>query len=150
MVPRFHESRESVSALRPTLAETETENETGINTDTDDDVFSSGEVSLPSSASATSFDTDSMEALLLIFIDDGNLQYLWAQLVQVAGATQSKQVILELIRQYGDNLYREATIKLESNTKPLRQGLRCENCRTDLFCLRTQGKTFFGSEPDVA
>jgi len=96
--------------LRPTLAETGTE------TDTDDNVISSGELSLLSSASATSFDTSSMEALLQIFIDDGNLQYLWPQLVQIAGATHSKQVVLELIRQYGDNLYREAATKLECNT----------------------------------
>ena len=106
----------ALPALRPTLAETETENESDIDTDTDDDIFSSGEASLSSSASATSFDIGLMEALLLIFIDDGNLQYLWPQLVRIAGATQSQQVILELIRQYSDNLYRGATTKLESNT----------------------------------
>jgi hypothetical protein len=107
----------ALPALGPILVETEaeTETETDIKADIDDNVFSSDEVSLSSSVSTTSFEISSTEALLLIFIDDGNLQYLWPQLVQVAGTARYKQVILGLIRQYGDNLYREATTKLESN-----------------------------------
>jgi len=71
---------------------------------------------MASSNSTMSFNAGSIGALIIILIDDGNLQYLWPQIVQIAGGTGSRQVIQELISQYGDNIYHETTSALESNT----------------------------------
>ncbi|KAK0716170.1 hypothetical protein B0H67DRAFT_257943 [Lasiosphaeris hirsuta] len=91
-------------------------------TDTDTDAETESGLSIASSTSATSFDADSLEALFLILIDDGNLQYLWPQLVHIAGAARSKQVIQGFVKQYGDNLYREAASALELSTSHFVRG----------------------------
>jgi len=84
--------------------------------DSETDTSSESGSSIASQTSATSFDTDSVEALLRVLVDDGSLQYLWPQLVQMTGAALSARVIQDFVEQYADDLCREAASPLESKT----------------------------------